>query len=524
LGAVLLGFVATIAIAPAVAQATATTFTPNGSTIQTYTVPAGVYHLSIEAVGGAGGGVNGGEGGIASAIVPVAPGQALNVDVGGNGATGGISGGAGGAFGGGGGGTTGLSTDVSGSGGGGESSVSDTMTGSELVVGGGGGGQSGGGTFFSGGDAGYPAGQAGGGGGAAGLGGSQLGGGAGGSSGYYWLTGNAGVALGGGGGSMGQINGMDTTDPASNGDAGGGGGGGFFGGGGASGGIVQNSGDGGGGGGSGYLTSNAVDGHTSLDTTATPEVEIAPYSYSALAGSGAVTFASTPESGTSAPGAITFTNTNPSPLQVTGWSFAATGGQQAADDFSVGAQTCGGVLSSGASCTLWVRFTPQQSSGVESSALVVDALEPVTGQTFTSSVALTATATTVPTAASVPTGTTTTTTTTSAAISQQPRATTPTTPAVKLSRLRLSTRSLAAGAPVTVSFELTQAAEVSVAVEHRTGDRWTMVRWYSVTRLAGRRTVTLASPKLAPGSYRVVVTARRGISRSKPLDSTLQVA
>jgi hypothetical protein len=205
-------------------------------------------------------------------------------------------------------------------------------------------------------------------------------------------------------------------------------------------------------------------------------------------------------------------------LQVTGWSFAVTGGQQAADDFFVGAQTCGGMISSGASCTLWVRFTPQQSSGVESSALVIDALEPVTGETFTSSVALTATATTVPTAATVPTGTTTT--TTSAAPSQQ----TPTTPALKLSKLRLSTRSLAAGAPVTVSFELTQAAVVSLAVEHRTGHGWTVVRWYSVTRLAGFRTVTLASPKLARGSYRVVVTARRGISRSKPVDSTLQVA
>jgi hypothetical protein len=110
----------------------------DGTTTQTYTVPAGVTTLAVAAYGAAGGGASGivpgapGEGGEVSGQLPVSPGETLSIDVGGAGglAPAGAPGG-GGTFGGGDG-------DAGGAGGGGYSSVAATAT-TELIAGGGGG-------------------------------------------------------------------------------------------------------------------------------------------------------------------------------------------------------------------------------------------------------------------------------------------------------------------------------------------------------------------------------------------------
>ena len=68
---------------------------------QTFTVPAGVHLLHVVAVGGEGAagnvGVAGGRGGSVTADLPVTPGEALYVVVGGNGGAGGFNGGGRGA-------------------------------------------------------------------------------------------------------------------------------------------------------------------------------------------------------------------------------------------------------------------------------------------------------------------------------------------------------------------------------------------------------------------------------------------
>ena len=95
---------------------------------QTFTVPAGVASLRIDAFGAAGGPGNGhrstkgGNGGVVKADVPVTPGEKLTVFVGGAGATGATGSGDGGFNGGGSGGGPGPS-DGGGGGGGGASDV-----------------------------------------------------------------------------------------------------------------------------------------------------------------------------------------------------------------------------------------------------------------------------------------------------------------------------------------------------------------------------------------------------------------
>lgn len=153
--------IAMAALAAGEAQADVATFTHTGAE-QSFTVPAGVTEVGIVAVGGKGGGPNGGFGAVASAAAPVQPGQKLYVEVGGNGAVAGTTLGPAAFNGGGEGGNTG------GGGGGGASDVRTVRAGppspsaslfSRIVTaggGGGGGGLSGG----AGGNAGQP-GQAG---------------------------------------------------------------------------------------------------------------------------------------------------------------------------------------------------------------------------------------------------------------------------------------------------------------------------------------------------------------------------
>lgn len=232
---------------------------------QTYTVPAGVAQLVIEAWGAAGSGAKGGKGGYAKATVPVTASTTLQVWVGGKGKVVSVVSGApsspaaGGWNGGGSGGGTDVSCTVYGAGGasdvrGGAFGLSD-----RLVVAGGGGGQ--GSTDPSGGDGVGPCGTV----GSGGAGGQVAGAGTLGSGTAFAITagspgGGATVSSGGTAGAAGEYRVSTTTYPGYPGSAGllgqgasgtgawycggGGGGGGYFGGG--SGGAPSANGGGGG--------------------------------------------------------------------------------------------------------------------------------------------------------------------------------------------------------------------------------------------------------------------------------------
>jgi hypothetical protein len=215
--------------------ATATFFSTGGE--QTFTVPAGVSSVHIVAIGGSGGdgGTNGGAGGVGAQVsgnLSVTPGQALFIEVAGNGQSA-PSGGAGGFNGG----------ASGGGGGGGASDVRAAPRSSglspdrRLIVAAGGGGGAGAGS-----------GGGGGAGGAAGTAGADdAGGGGNGGGGPGTSTAGGGGGFGSSGdGTNGQLGSGGAGATA--GPAGGGGAGGYYGGGGGSSGI--NFGGGGGGGGS----------------------------------------------------------------------------------------------------------------------------------------------------------------------------------------------------------------------------------------------------------------------------------
>ncbi len=225
------------------------TFGPTGGPVS-FTVPAGVVSILIEAVGAKGGGGfpsgDAGDGGRAVARVSVAPGTVLTVRVGGAGQAGAGSASAAGGFNGGGG-----TTGNGGGGGGGATSVHDGAT--PLVIAGGGGG-SGVGSAGGGGRGGRGGGLIGGDGatviigGRPGSGGDQLTGGAGGAAGGSVTATNGTAGMAGTGGTGGS------DQPGVLG--GGGGGGGYFGGGGGGGGTA---GTGGGGGGSSFTAPGATE-------------------------------------------------------------------------------------------------------------------------------------------------------------------------------------------------------------------------------------------------------------------------
>jgi hypothetical protein len=225
------------------------TFTYTGHE-ETFTVPAGISSVQIDAVGAPGGGSAGGLGGTASGSVAVTPGETLFVDVGGVGTTmaGGFNGG----------GDPDTNASTGGAGGGGGASDVRTVSGSldtRLVVAGGGGGS---GAFGLHAGAIAPGGAA----GAAGTaGGNTSSGNDGGGPGLAGTTtggagGNGGAAAAGGTdgtiGTMGSkgLGGNGGGDLGAN-TSGGGGGGGYFGGGGGGGGGFTTGDQGGGGGGGG---------------------------------------------------------------------------------------------------------------------------------------------------------------------------------------------------------------------------------------------------------------------------------
>jgi len=132
------------------AAPTSTTFSCTGAA-QSWTVPAGVTSITVDAWGAAGGAANtsGGLGGHASTTnVPVTPGEVLQINVGCHGQDGG-SGPASGGFGGGAPGGT-VTISLTGAGGGGASDIRSGAFGlaNRLVVAGGGGGGGGGGTGY----------------------------------------------------------------------------------------------------------------------------------------------------------------------------------------------------------------------------------------------------------------------------------------------------------------------------------------------------------------------------------------
>jgi hypothetical protein len=225
------------------------TFAPAGGPVS-FTVPAGVISILIEAVGAIGGPGSppgdAGNPGRAVARFSVLPGTVLTVRVGGPGQAGAASGMAAGGFNGGGG-----TTGNGGGGGGGATSVHDGATARVIAGGGGGGGV---GSASGGGNGGSGGGLTGGDGatvlvgGRPGSGGTQVVGGAGGDA-----VGSATATAGTRG--MAGIGGTGGSDqPGVRG--GGGGGGGYFGGGGGGGGTL---GTGGGGGGSSFTAPGATD-------------------------------------------------------------------------------------------------------------------------------------------------------------------------------------------------------------------------------------------------------------------------
>ena len=333
-------------------RATATcTYTAAGAE-DTFTVPAGVGSLSVTAIGAPGAGsVPGNSGGlgakVSNAALPVTPGAALWVDVGGSGAVGcALSGGAfDGAYGGwcdeAGGGSSALLTAPRAS----ATITGNVLTDSRLLVAGGGGGGGGG---SSGGDAGNPALTG------AGAGGCVANGGAGGvgpidgtdGGGGGGCPGDASYPAGAGTAAMGGTGAGALCDPVQAG-GGGGGGGGWFGGGG--GGCGGGAGGGGGGGASygGAGPSGAISIATASSTDA-PEVVIT-YVPPDATSTGLSCSPGTVPFGQSTTCTATVTDTAATP--------STPGGS-----VSFASDTSGGTFSSQGSCTLTPTGTGGQSS------------------------------------------------------------------------------------------------------------------------------------------------------------------
>jgi hypothetical protein len=395
LGVALACALAWVGVAPAAAaEPAAQTFAYTGGE-QTYTVPAGVHSVSVQADGAPGAsdttGNAGGSGGHASGVLSVSPGEQLYVEVGGSGSTssgvpgsGGFNGGgdSGGAGGGGGGGASDVRTVSCGMGCPGSQSSLD----SRLLVGAGGGG-----------------GGAGAGSGAGGA--SEL---PGGDGAYLGNGGGAATATTpGAGGSSSACPGVET--PGSTGSAGaggagaadtngsGGGGGGEFGGGGGGSCFVTPTGSstGGGGGGASFAASSVSGASFGTNPLAVGSVLITPLFPVAQATSASLTYGTQPQSTLSAPQTVTITNVGTLPLSVTGLSF----GGADPGDFLVGSSTCGGQVPPGQTCQATVYFAPQ-GQGSRSATLVVTSNDPVSPTT----VGLTGTGGSLPQGAQGPAG------------------------------------------------------------------------------------------------------------------------
>lgn len=385
------GAIGAVLVASALAASTSAATTPPTVTEtfastgaeQSFTVPAGVSSVRVNAIGAAGeagrfgiGGVDGSGGAGADVVgqLPVSAGEVLYVEVAAPGFNGGGSGGFGfeGGIGGSGGGASDVRT-VS------RATEPESLESRLLVAGGGGGG---GGAFESGvggngGNAGNP--------GTAGTGGS--------SSSYDGAAGGAGTLTGGGAGAagcsepdssggngspgLGGLGGGEAFSPWSSGA--GGGGGGYTGGGGGEASCnpePEASAAGGGGGGSSFVYGGAsFSSFGAASTSTAPSVSITYLTpATATPGASAVTFSATqPLQTVSAPQTITITNTGGNPLQISGLEFAGSPSPLSTDapeDFLIGSSTCFGAIAYQESCQLTVRFAPQ-NEGAQTGTLQI---------------------------------------------------------------------------------------------------------------------------------------------------------
>ncbi len=323
---------------------------------QTFTVPAGVTSIHVQATGAPGGSFadSGGFGDVVTSDVSVIPGEVLYVMVGGVGVSvqGDDTTGEAGGFNGGGDGGSGAG-DV-GAGGGGASDIrtEPNALDSRLLVAGGGGGA--GATCTSCGGQGGNAGQ---------PGTTGDGGGAGGGAGTSAAGGTGGTGGTSGKGDDGSLGNGGTGQTGISSDAGGGGGGGGYNGGGGGG---EGGDGGGGGGGSSYSAGSSTT--ITTDATGTPAIVITYPVPTADASPTPVTFTGTqPQMTMSGPKTVTVTNNGSAPLYVSGWSFSGAD----PGDFFVGSDTCGGPVGPASSCQLTVRFAPQ-ASGARSANLLID--------------------------------------------------------------------------------------------------------------------------------------------------------
>jgi hypothetical protein len=369
------------------------TFKSTGSE-QTFTVPAGVTSVHVQAIGAAGGqgqvlgsaenASSGGLGAVVGGELAVTPGEVLYVEVAGSNFNGGAGGATSDGYGAGaGGGASDLRTISSG----GDASAEESLDSRVLVAGGGGGG----GTALwgaggRGGDAGGPGGE--------GVSGSErygpyeydfgspvavgVGGGAG------TLTGPGEVTTSCGYGQNGLLGdggaGGEGYDPYA---AGGGGGGGYYGGAGGSGsctdfGPEQEEGaGGGGGGGSSYVGEDIASASFGLDSAATEPAVTISYDTPATATPEASTISFPgvqPQGTVSAPQTVTLTNTGGTPLELSAETFDDSSPALASDhpeDFLVGSSSCSGEIAFEQTCQLTVRFAPQEA-GTSTATLQID--------------------------------------------------------------------------------------------------------------------------------------------------------
>ncbi len=322
-----------------------TTFSAAGG--HTFTVPAGVSSVRVALLGGAGGncyGASGGQGALLAGDFSVYPGEILSIGVAGEG-TDCRNGRTGGQGGGGAGGTQQEPGGAPGAGGGGASTVSASNLPpgfpSLLAVAAGGGGSH---ADVDGGNAGEAGGETNA--GESGGPGSETEGGAAGipvaSCGN--LPGQKGAAYAGGEGGSAQYWG------------GGGGGSGYFGGGGGAGETCMTGGAGGGG--SSFIAASASAVSAATPTSGAPYVSLTYASPTIELSSENVEFAEQPFGTISGPQTVTIKNTGTAPLIISQM-------ESTAPDFLL-ADHCHGEIEPNESCTVDVRFAPQEEGTVES--------------------------------------------------------------------------------------------------------------------------------------------------------------
>jgi Glycine rich protein/HYDIN/CFA65/VesB-like, Ig-like domain len=488
------------AVASATPSTATQTFTNPG--VYSWTVPAGVTSVDVNAVGAAGGageglgGMDGGDGvSVEDPAVSVTPGEALTIVVGSPGAWASSSApGPAGLFGGGAGGGT-ATSGANGGAGGGASSVWQASSTNELaaplVIAGGGGG--GAGTQESGAAEGGNAGGANGGDGGGldgggGGGGGQTSGGTGGYAGHGGNAGSDGASLRGGQGA--------SADAA----AGGGGGGGYYGGGGGGSEDDPNSGADAGGGGSSFDVSGTVSATVS---TADPSVTIAYSAPTATVTPGALNFGSVPNGTASPEQTVTVSNTGSAPLVVNGTSLGGSG----AADYVLDNQ-CTQPVAPSASCAIGVRFAPT-TTGARSASLTISTNAPAQPAAVT----LQGTGAAPITGAPPVTGT--------VPVTGSGTGTVTVTPAPVLVLVAFGP-SVAHGR-VKLRYVLTTAAAITLSVAPEHGKAIAVTRTHG---LAGVDQLSwngkLKGKRAKPGRYRLIVSATsNGIRRSSSVTITL---